>query len=147
MPRYLAEGLGVVHNGDRLAIASGASVIDVLVEGMGRVTGTTWSTVKGITEAVRLEGTELRGWQTYSLPMDSEFVEALRPVCTDPRRPGLFFKASLVLNEVGDTFLDMRQWIKGVVWVNGRNLGRYWNIGPQFRLFCPAPGSARATTK
>ena len=28
---------------------------------------------------------------------------------------------------------------KGVVWVNGHNLGRYWDIGPQTRLYCPAP--------
>ena len=27
---------------------------------------------------------------------------------------------------------------KGVVWVNGHNLGRYWDIGPQKRLYCPA---------
>jgi beta-galactosidase len=33
----------------------------------------------------------------------------------------------------------MSAWKKGVVWVNGRNLGRYWSIGPQQRLFCPAP--------
>jgi beta-galactosidase GanA len=25
-----------------------------------------------------------------------------------------------------------------VVWVNGHNLGRYWDIGPQKRLYCPA---------
>ncbi|MCA7946451.1 beta-galactosidase [Burkholderia vietnamiensis] len=140
MPRYLAEGLGVVPNGDRLAVARGASVLDVLVEGMGRVNyGDDLIDRKGITEAARLDGSELRGWQTYSLPMDPDFVEALRPACTDPHRPGLFFKASLMLNDIGDTFLDMRQWIKGVVWVNGRNIGRYWNVGPQFRLFCPAP--------
>jgi len=28
---------------------------------------------------------------------------------------------------------------KGVVWVNGHNLGRYWDVGPQTRLYCPAP--------
>jgi len=33
----------------------------------------------------------------------------------------------------------MSGWKKGVVWINGRNLGRYWEIGPQKRLFCPAP--------
>jgi beta-galactosidase GanA len=32
----------------------------------------------------------------------------------------------------------MIKWEKGVVWVNGHNLGRYWNIGPQQRLYCPA---------
>lgn len=26
---------------------------------------------------------------------------------------------------------------KGYVWVNGRNLGRYWERGPQFKLYCP----------
>ncbi|HTY58342.1 MAG TPA: beta-galactosidase, partial [Bacteroidota bacterium] len=34
---------------------------------------------------------------------------------------------------------DMSRYVKGYVWVNGHNLGRYWNIGPQTRLFCPAP--------
>ena len=28
---------------------------------------------------------------------------------------------------------------KGVVWVNGHNLGRYWEVGPQHSLYCPAP--------
>jgi beta-galactosidase len=32
----------------------------------------------------------------------------------------------------------MRQWGKGVVWVNGHNLGRYWAIGPQQTLYVPA---------
>jgi beta-galactosidase len=32
----------------------------------------------------------------------------------------------------------MRQWGKGVVWINGHNLGRYWAIGPQQTLYVPA---------
>ena len=43
------------------------------------------------------------------------------------------------MENVADTFLDMSKWKKGVVWVNGHNLGRYWSIGPQQRLYCPAP--------
>jgi len=31
----------------------------------------------------------------------------------------------------------MSGYIKGYVWVNGRNLGRYWDVGPSFKLFCP----------
>jgi len=38
---------------------------------------------------------------------------------------------------VGDTYLDMRQWGKGVVWVNGHNLGRYWSVGPQQTVYVP----------
>ncbi|HLX03788.1 MAG TPA: beta-galactosidase, partial [Trinickia sp.] len=52
---------------------------------------------------------------------------------------GLFFRAMVSLDTVGDTYLDMSHWTKGMVWVNGRNLGRYWNMGPQRRLYCPAP--------
>ena len=33
----------------------------------------------------------------------------------------------------------MSRYKKGYVWINGRNLGRYWSIGPQQRLYCPAP--------
>lgn len=42
----------------------------------------------------------------------------------------MFFKANLHLSEVGDTYLDLSKWTKGYIWVNGRNLGRYWNLGP-----------------
>ena len=38
-----------------------------------------------------------------------------------------------------DTYIDVAAYTKGIVWVNGHNLGRFWNIGPQKRLFCPAP--------
>ncbi len=39
----------------------------------------------------------------------------------------------------GDTFLDMRSWGKGVVWVNGHCLGRFWNIGPTQTMYVPGP--------
>ena len=42
------------------------------------------------------------------------------------------------LSETGDTYFDMSGYSKGVLYVNGHNLGRYWNIGPQQRLYCPA---------
>ena len=50
--------------------------------------------------------------------------------------PSLFM-SSITLNDVGDTFLNLGGFKKGYVWVNGRNLGRYWNIGPSQKLFCP----------
>ena len=57
----------------------------------------------------------------------------------DDGLPGGHFKGVLVLDrEPADTFIDMSGWTKGVLYVNGRNLGRYWNVGPQTRLYCPA---------
>ncbi len=138
--RCLSGAAGVVPDGHRLIVDRGVSVLDVLVEAMGHVNyGDDLIDRKGITKSIQLNGQDLLGWHTYLLPMDAEFIDALRPVCANPHRPGLFFKATLDIDQVGDTFLDMSRWTKGVVWINGRNLGRYWNVGPQYRLFCPAP--------
>ncbi|VDM67028.1 unnamed protein product [Strongylus vulgaris] len=39
-----------------------------------------------------------------------------------------------------DTFIDLSNWGKGVAWLNGFNLGRYWSTaGPQMYLYVPAP--------
>jgi beta-galactosidase GanA len=50
----------------------------------------------------------------------------------------VFFRGSFTLDHPADTFIDMSNFRKGVVWVNGHNLGRYWDVGPQTRLYCPA---------
>ncbi len=47
-------------------------------------------------------------------------------------------KGSFTLSKVADTYLDMESWGKGLVWVNGHNLGKYWGIGPQQTLYLPA---------
>lgn len=43
----------------------------------------------------------------------------------------------------GDTFLDLRGWGKGTLWVNGHHLGRFWSIGPQQTLYLPGPWLTR----
>ena len=48
-----------------------------------------------------------------------------------------YYRASFKLDKVGDTFLDMSTWGKGMVWVNGHAMGRFWEIGPQQTLFMP----------
>lgn len=52
-------------------------------------------------------------------------------------KEGIFFSGHFTLAETGDTFIDMGNFKKGIVYVNGHNLGRYWYIGPQQRLYCP----------
>ncbi|MCG8334516.1 MAG: discoidin domain-containing protein, partial [Proteobacteria bacterium] len=54
----------------------------------------------------------------------------------DPTLP-IFFHGEFDVSEIGDTMLDMSGWGKGMVWVNGINLGRYWDIGPQYTLYMP----------
>jgi beta-galactosidase GanA len=98
---------------------------------------------KGISGDVKLGDTALTNWAIYPLPLKDEWISRL-PKTTEaptsgPARPGGIFKGQFKLETVADTFLDMSKWKKGVVWVNGHNLGRYWSIGPQQRLYCPAP--------
>lgn len=80
----------------------------------------------------------MTGWSIYSLPFTEDYIYNLRSIF-DPKKikEGLFFRAVITLTDTKDTYLDMSRWSKGFVWVNGRNLGRFWSVGPQFRLYCP----------
>lgn len=114
--------------------------LDILVEGMGRINFAEYMIDrKGITERVSLNGMTLMNWQVFTLPFNESYVENLKFTSEAASQPGNFFKAEFQLTATGDTYIDVSQWEKGLVWVNGHNLGRYWNIGPQKELYCPAP--------
>jgi beta-galactosidase len=70
------------------------------------------------------------------LPMETMPEMAKCKVSYQKGRP-VFYHGTFYLQKVGDTFLDMEQWGKGIVFVNGVNLGRYWNVGPQQTLYLP----------
>jgi beta-galactosidase len=114
--------------------------LDILVEGMGRINfGPRLLDRKGITERVTLNNMTLMTWDVHGLPMDEEDLVLLKFGARPPGKPANFFRGRFDLGETGDTYLDMTGWEKGVVWVNGHNLGRYWERGPQKRLYCPSP--------
>jgi hypothetical protein len=116
-----------------------ASQLDILVDSFGHVGyGQAMADRKGIVSGVRLDGEELEGWDICSLPLDESYIRQLKSVVSEPSRPGIFFKATLRLDQLGDSYIDMSGWAKGYLWVNGQLLGRYWNLGPQQRLYCPA---------
>lgn len=114
-------------------------VLEILVEGMGRINfAQQLIDRKGITDRVTLNGMTLMNWDVYNLPMDHKFIYAMRSSGRNIDKPGIFFKGNFTLVSGLDTFFDLSNYTKGIVWVNGHNLGRYWNIGPQQRLYCPA---------
>lgn len=92
---------------------------------------------KGIIGEVTLGGTPVTDWAMETLNL-AQAPAASRQAAAAPCYRGGLFEAKVTLNKVADTFLDMSAWPKGYVWVNGHNLGRYWNVGPQLRLYCPA---------
>jgi beta-galactosidase len=121
-----------------LKVPAGKVTLDILVENLGRINFGKYllQNKKGITEKVLLNGTELQHWKMYSLPfhdLDAVKFSAAKPDGESP----VIRKGGFNRDKVGDTYLDMSNWGKGVVWVNGHNLGRYWGIGPQQTLYLP----------
>lgn len=113
-----------------------AQPMDILIENMGRINygPRLVNDRKGITDRVLLNGKLVRGWEIYPLPLDNL---AQLQFSLKPKRGPRFYRAGFQLKAVGDTFLDMRGWGKGHVWVNMHHLGRFWKIGPQQTLYCP----------
>jgi beta-galactosidase len=112
--------------------------LDILVENMGRINfgPQLVDDRKGILGKVTLNGEELNDWEHYPLPFpDPARWRFVRKPTAGPS----LYRGTFHLTALGDTFLDMHGWGKGLVWVNGHNLGRYWRIGPQQSLYLPAP--------
>ncbi len=113
-------------------------VLEILVESMGHINFAQYLIdLKGITDRVTLNGMTLMNWETFNLPLTTPPTD--RSTSSPTSNRGLFFRGSFDLDSTADTYLDLSAFKKGVVWVNGHNLGRYWYVGPQQRLYCPAP--------
>lgn len=116
--------------------------LDILVEAMGRVNfDKSIHDRKGITNKVEVASgeqvKELKGWEVYNLPPFYEFVSQKNYQAGKPVDGPAYYKATFHLDKTGDTFLDMQTWGKGMVWVNGHAMGRFWEIGPQQTLYMP----------
>ncbi len=121
------------------------STLDILVETAGRVNfGQEVHDRKGIVGTVRLvtagAPADLTNWQVFPYPLDQGPPSSLKFADATAGKPGpAFYKFTTTLTTAADTFLDMRTWGKGVVWVNGHCLGRFWNIGPTQTMYVPGP--------
>jgi len=116
-------------------------LLEILVEGMGHINFTQYMIDrKGITDRVTLDGMTIMNWSIQSFPIDENFLKMSDPHTAGSvgGKQGLFFTGNFNLEQTGDTYFDMSNYSKGLVFINGHNLGRYWNIGPQQRLYCPA---------
>ena len=139
---YLNERLiGCVYvNDEELKCAVTAQKGDrltILVENMGRTNyGPKMMRMKGIAGRLLLGGNSIHfGWQVYALPMDNlHAVSYGKPFA----EPSGFYRGFFDVTDVADTFLYLDHFKKGFVLINGFNLGRYWEIGPQRSLYVPA---------
>ncbi|SFB56481.1 beta-galactosidase [Cohnella sp. OV330] len=154
--------LGVVERADsgrthppiRFDIPPEGVRLDILVENMGRINyGPLMRDPKGVTEGIRLGNQFLYHWELRALPLDDLSGLVFAPgtqaapesggransAFEAPEGDPAFYCGKLKVEEPADTFLELDGWTKGVVFVNGFNLGRYWSLGPQRRLYVPGP--------
>ncbi len=116
-------------------------LLEILVEGMGHINFAQYMIDrKGITDRVTLNGMTLMNWDMFPLPMRAKDVAGMTASSIKEKtaKQGKLFTGNFQLSQTGDTFFDMHAYRKGMLYVNGHLLGRYWNKGPQERLYCPA---------
>lgn len=115
--------------------------LEILVEGMGHINFAQFMIDrKGITDRVTLNGMTLMDWDIYPLAMDEVFIKKVfqSPDKSANNKKGIFYRGAFDLPATGDSYIDVSNYSKGIVYINSHNIGRYWNIGPQKHLFCPA---------
>jgi beta-galactosidase len=128
------------HHDRALALPGAQGELLVLVEDQGRVDyGPRIGEAKGIIGGASLHGEPLAGWDVLPLdltalpgPLTSSTVEG-------PLAGPVLLRADVVLDAPADLFLDTGEWGKGIAWLNGFPLGRYWRRGPQRTLYVPSP--------
>lgn len=117
--------------------------LTVLVEAVGRVNyGYQMHDRKGIHGPVYLltgnAKTELKNWKNYAIQLGERNIPVKYLPIGNQKPAAGFYKGDFVATGLLDTYLDMSKWNKGLVWINGMCLGRYWNIGPTQTMLVPA---------
>ncbi len=121
--------------------------LDILIYTMGRVNfGQQIHDRKGLHgPGVLTMGSreiELKRWEHFQLPMTAGMLDGLkyRPLSSSgSTEAAAFYRGTFSVDRAHDTFLNLRPWGKGIVWVNGRCIGRFWNIGPTQTMYIPGP--------
>lgn len=130
---------GIAYINDSLEVTINAlsgDILTVLVENMGRTNfGPKMMRKKGLPGRVLLGGKIHFSWDVYPLPMtDLSALEFSKAV---PEEKTVFYRGKFEIEELADTFLNLENFTKGFVLLNGFNLGRYWEAGPQKTLYVP----------
>jgi len=130
----------ILYINDRLETnitAKAGDVLTVLCENMGRTNyGPKMMRKKGIAGRCLLGDKIHFHWNAYPLPMNN--LENLTFDTTALTEKSGFYRGYFQVDDAKDTFLKLDNFTKGFVTINGINLGRYWEIGPQRTLYVPA---------
>lgn len=124
-----------------LAERPAGGTADLLCENIGRENFGTGleNQRKGISGGVKINDHRQFGYEIYPLPLDEKQLAAVDFGSGYAENTPAFYRFDFEVSEPCDTFLDCGGFGKGCAFINGFNLGRFWEIGPQKRLYVPAP--------
>ena len=130
----------ILYVNDRLETkitARAGDVLTVLCENMGRTNfGPKMMYKKGIAGRCLLDKRIHFNWDVYTMPMNN--LDKLSFDNKDFNEKSAFYRGYFNIENPKDTFLKLPNFTKGFVVINGFNIGRYWEIGPQQTLYVPA---------
>ena len=121
--------------------------LDIVCENLGRVDyGRTLNDMniqrKGLQENITIDGKTLSDWKLFAMDMKPEFIDRLKHYVWQPiqeYRSPAFYRTTLSIESTPeDTYLKLTNWSTSVVFINGFNIGRHWNIGPTKTLYVAA---------
>ncbi|WP_144804556.1 beta-galactosidase family protein [Curtobacterium sp. BH-2-1-1] len=134
------------HHDRAIALPPVTGTLELLVEDQGRVDyGPRIGEPKGLLGGVAVDGVPVARWSASPLALDPIAPAALAQLAETAPTDGdvlagpVFAAGSFELTEPGDRYLSLDGFRKGVAWVNGFCLGRYWSRGPQRTLAVPGP--------
>ena len=128
----------------KIPARTAAAQLDILVEAMGRINfGPEMHNRKGLHGPVEIIAGDKSvvspgAWQVYCLDLSDTMLAGLKWKAGRADGPA-FWRGTFTIERPGDTFLDVSSWGKGVLWVNGHCMGRFWNIGPTQTMYVPGP--------
>ena len=133
--------------GLKVTTAGGLAQLEILVENQGRINyGPRFGEGKGILDGVLINQRYTFHWEQRPINLEKPLTELLAvgaaetaaaPAGNDPGAG--YFHGELTVDEPADAYVALPGFGKGLVWINGFLLGRFWEIGPQVTLYVPAP--------
>ena len=134
--QYQTEiGEDIFYQGKKKAL----SRFDILIENMGRVNyGHKFladTQRKGIRTGVCKDLHFLLNWKQYPLPLDNPENIDFSKGWTEGQPA--FYAYDFEVEAPKDTYLDLSEFGKGIAYINGHHLGRFWNVGPTLSLYIP----------
>lgn len=121
-------------------IPNADAVLDVLVENTGYVNyGPACGTERKGVDQILVNFERQDNFIHYPLEMEDDVLDKLtyRETISRKENDPVFVKGVFEVDEIAETFIRFPGH-KGCIWINGFNIGKYWNIGPDTALYVPS---------